>query len=106
MFSAPVGSGSAEAEGDADPRGPRRGGDGPLAGRSSPSALLMSTLLMLWFRCQYAHPAPATTSTSDAARQRCGRPEPAGTTPLVSGHREERKSEFVRLEALVRFSFG
>jgi hypothetical protein len=65
MLSAPLGSGVAETA-----SGPV--GIGvviPLAGRSSPSALSMSTLLMLWFRCQYAHAAPAieTTRTQPSA---------------------------------------
>jgi hypothetical protein len=46
MFRAPLGSAEAEADADTD------GVDTAIAGRSSPSALLMSTLLMLWFRCQ------------------------------------------------------
>src|SRR3954469_12893227 len=64
MFRAPVGSGDAEAEAEAD------GVVTALAGRSSPSALLMSTLLMLLSRCQYAQPAAATPSTSAPARVR------------------------------------
>ncbi len=46
MFTAPLGSGAAEADTAAD------GVNTTFAGRSSPSALLMSTLLMFWFRCQ------------------------------------------------------
>ncbi|MDH6618834.1 hypothetical protein M2163_005942 [Streptomyces sp. SAI-135] len=61
MLTASVGSGAA-AEAD---------GEGvALAGRSSPSALLMSTLLMLLLRCQYAQPAAAHPATSAPARVR------------------------------------
>lgn len=61
MFRASVGSGAAcEAEGE--------GVGVALAGRSSPSALLMSTLLMLLLRCQYAQPAAAHPRTSAPAR--------------------------------------
>jgi len=40
------------------------------AGRSSPSAWLMSTLLMLLSRCQYAQPAAPAPSTSRPAMVR------------------------------------
>src|ERR1051325_1906057 len=54
MFREPVGSGDADGEGVVI----------PFAGRSSPSAGLMSTLLMLLLRCQYAQPAAPAPSTS------------------------------------------
>ncbi|CAM5487035.1 hypothetical protein SALBM311S_11376 [Streptomyces alboniger] len=57
MFRDPVGSGEAATEPDRD------GAVIALAGRSSPSALLMSTLLMLLLRCQYAQPAAASPRT-------------------------------------------
>ncbi|CAM5667524.1 hypothetical protein SHIRM173S_01099 [Streptomyces hirsutus] len=75
MLKDPVGRGEAEADAEAP-----RSEAVPLAGRSSPRALSMSTLVILAPSCQYAQPAAPAPSTSAPARAR-----PAISAPAPGG---------------------